>query len=253
MENARRVVAKITEFPWGQFCLCYCCRNCVSGSNKMWLETFQANFHDETKNISSFFLFRKQFYHFLGVLRRIIGDHFWDLLLPHYSVAFVTLCEKAISQQIWRVVPTTDVAARFLIRLKVVQKRKENGFYWWWCSESSFTYPAALLRSSLSSLFWFSGFLRPQNWTLEIWTVLRLMCNEVVSKVKGGGSQGDLTGLQSQGNPQPMHLPRLQRDQPHWRQYTLDSQKTISKLWTLRHLSASASWTSARIQEYVFP
>ena len=58
-------------------------------------------------------------------------------------------------------------------------------------------------------------FLRPQNWTLEIWTVLRLMCNEVVSKVKGGGSQGDLTGLQSQGNPQPMHLPRLQRDQPH--------------------------------------
>ena len=182
-------------------------------------------------------------------MSRIIGDHFWDLLLPHYSVAFVTLCEKAISQQIWRVVPTTDVAARFLIRLKVVQKRKENGFYWWWCSESSFTYPAALL-SSLSSLFWFSGFLRPQNWTLEIWTVLRLMCNEVVSKVNGGGSQGDLTGLQSQGNPQPMHLPRLQRDQPHWRQYTLDSQKTISKLWTLRHL-LSAFWTSARIQKNI--
>ena len=131
MENARRVVAKITEFPWGQFCLCYCCRNCVSGSNKMWLETFQANFHDETKNISSFFLFRKQFYHFLGALRRIIGDHFWDLLLPPNDVAFVTLCEKAISQQISCVVPTTDVAARFLIRLKVVQKRKENGFYWW--------------------------------------------------------------------------------------------------------------------------
>ena len=118
------------------------------------------------------------------------------------------------------------------------------------CSESSFTYPAALLRSSLSSLFWFSGFLRPQNWTLEIWTVLRLMCNEVVSKVNGGGSQGDLTGLQSQGNPQPMHLPRLQRDQPHWRQYTLDSQKTISKLWTLRHL-LSAFWTSARIQKNI--
>ena len=53
MENAREVVAKITEFPWGQFCLAPEIV-CVCLCKKMWLGTFQANFRDEIKKIPVF-------------------------------------------------------------------------------------------------------------------------------------------------------------------------------------------------------
>ena len=56
MENARRVVAKITEFPWGQFCLCLWKQQNVIRNIPSKLSRW------DKKSLFSFLFFRKQLF-----------------------------------------------------------------------------------------------------------------------------------------------------------------------------------------------
>ena len=98
MENAREVVAKITEFPWGQFCLAPEIV-CVSLQENV-IRNIPSELSRWDKKNSSFL--ESNHFWWLYCHCRIIGDHF---LRPPAAalLAFVTLCEKAISQQIWMV------------------------------------------------------------------------------------------------------------------------------------------------------